>query len=362
MKVPKATLLPSKTWFIRLRLGGESIPITAATEKECTKQSQLIKAEYLAGKRAPKAAGPVAEKLPTLREAIDIYIARLDNILSPATVRGYTCIRNNRFKGVMDKPISDIDDWQAVCNKEATFCSAKTLKNAWRFVGSAIRASGGAVPKVRLPQVVKKEIQWLQPEQIPVFLKALEGSKAEVPALLALSSFRRSEMCGLDWKDKPVDFKSNTVTVGDVAVYDKNQKLVTKEEAKNESSQRVVPIFIPQLIAALEREKKDIGPVVRYTPNALYKKINQICEKAGLPLVGVHGLRHSFASLGFHLRMSEQEIMDIGGWSDYQTVHKIYKHLAQIDRAKAQSKMAEFYKNVNENVNDENGALQLQVV
>lgn len=352
MKVPKPRKLPSGAWFIQLRLGGESVPVTAVTEKECVKQAGFVKAEYLAGKRAPKTE---VTKIPALKEAIDMYIARMDNVLSPATIRGYVGIRDNRFQSVMGKPLAEIDDWQKVCNKEAELCAAKTLKNAWRLVGSAVRASGFAVPKVRLPQVVKKEIQWLQPEQIPVFLDALDadkvGDKVVVPALLALSSFRRSELCGLRWEDKPVDFKANTVTVGKVAVYDKNQKLVIKEEAKNESSQRVVPIFIPQLIEALEREKRETGPVVRYTPNALHKKINQVCKKAGLPLVGVHGLRHSFASLGFHLRMSEQEIMEIGGWSDYQTVHKIYKHLAQIDLAKAQNKMAEFYKNANKNAN-----------
>ena len=54
MKVPKARKLSSGKWFIQLRLGGESIPVTAGTEKECTRQAQAVKAEYLVGKRAPK--------------------------------------------------------------------------------------------------------------------------------------------------------------------------------------------------------------------------------------------------------------------------------------------------------------------
>lgn len=41
--------------------------------------------------------------------------------------------------------------------------------------------------------------------------------------------------------------------------------------------------------------------------------------------------------------MTEQEVMDIGGWSDPQTMRKIYKHLAEKDRLKAQNKMAKFY-------------------
>lgn len=41
-----------------LRLGGESIPVTASTEKECVRQAWAVKAEYLVGKRR------IAEKNP----------------------------------------------------------------------------------------------------------------------------------------------------------------------------------------------------------------------------------------------------------------------------------------------------------
>ena len=73
MKVPKARKLSSGKWFIQLRLGGESIPVTAGTEKECTRQAQAVKAEYLVGKRAPKK--PEETDSPTLNEAIDSYIS-----------------------------------------------------------------------------------------------------------------------------------------------------------------------------------------------------------------------------------------------------------------------------------------------
>ena len=57
------------------------------------------------------------------------------------------------------------------------------------------------------------------------------------------------------------------------------------------------------------------------------------------------------ASFAYHLGMSERETMEIGGWSDPQTMHKIYTHLAAADRVKAENRMAEFYKNANQNAN-----------
>ena len=51
MKVPEPRKLPSGSWFIQLRLGGESIPVSSTSKQVCIKEAQAIKAEYLAGKR-----------------------------------------------------------------------------------------------------------------------------------------------------------------------------------------------------------------------------------------------------------------------------------------------------------------------
>lgn len=67
-----------------------------------------------------------------------------------------------------------------------------------------------------------------------------------------------------------------------------------------------------------------------------------------LPEVGVQGLRHSFASLAYHLKLSEQETMQLGGWSDYKTMRKIYTHLAKVDRLKAENKITSFFSSASE--------------
>lgn len=68
MKVPEPKKLPSGTWFIQMRLNGVSVPVSAPSKKECIQQAQLIKAEYLAGRRR------IASNDITLREAITEYI------------------------------------------------------------------------------------------------------------------------------------------------------------------------------------------------------------------------------------------------------------------------------------------------
>jgi len=67
--------------------------------------------------------------------------------------------------------------------------------------------------------------------------------------------------------------------------------------------------MIPELLAALEAVEDKSGPVVRCNPNTIYHQINRVCARNGLPRVGTHGLRHSFASLGYHLGVPELEML-----------------------------------------------------
>jgi integrase len=341
MKIPKARKLPSGTWFIQLRLGGESIPVTAQTERECTRTAQLIKAEHQAGKReaAKNASSPV-----TLGEAVESYISSRENILSPSTVREYRTIRNTRFQSVMMANLDDIaeKDWVEACNREAALCAPKTLTNAWRFLCSVLRYSGYTPPKITLPQIPPNERPFLAPEQIKIFLSAIEGTNVELPALLGLHSLRRSEICALRWEN--VDIKKGRLHIKGAAVYDENYNLVQKPTNKNRSSTRYVPIMIDRLRVILEQERKPSGLVIdSMAPSTIRKRVNRICAKHDLPLIGSHGLRHSFASLAYHLGIPEKVAMEIGGWSDLGTMHKIYTHIAQSDMKRYETAMADFF-------------------
>ena len=85
------------------------------------------------------------------------------------------------------------------------------------------------------------------------------------------------------------------------------------------------------------------GYVVTMNSNNVYRGINRVCEANNLPSIGVHGLRHSFISLAYHLGWSELATMRVAGFSDYQTMKKIYTHLAEIDQIKNQNAMKDFF-------------------
>ena len=319
MKIPKARKLKTGGYAIRLRLNGQDRTIRANTLRRCQQEATLAKAEMLQETRRPS---------KTVKEVIDQYIERRSAVLSPSTIRGYRIIQRNRFKLALERPISGLFDWQGIVNAEASLCSPHTLKNAWGLVSAAL-AEEGIRPRVRLPQIPRNERSFLQPEEIPVFLEAIKGDKCELDALLALHGLRRSEILAI----RPEDI-GEEIIVRAAVVPDEKNVMTRKETTKTASSTRKVPVLIPRL--------RDV-PFIHLRPDTTFAHINRACRKAGLPEVGFHGLRHTFASLCYSLRLSELETQRLGGWSDAGTMRKIYTHLAEADRTAGERKLAAFF-------------------
>lgn len=339
MKVPEPRKLPSGNYFIRLRLNGVSVPITRPTAKECKRAAELIKAEYRADKRLVQ---PTQATTP--REAVDQYIEKRRNTLSPSTIRSLRTIQKYRFPDLMDRPLKSIrpEEWQKAVDIAAREYSAKTLKNAATSLATAIKAeTGQTIPRLHYGVPAPNERPFLSADEIPRFVETVAPTKYAVPLLLALSSMRISEIQALDWRDIPKD--PSFVQVRGAVVFDEHNKYQKKKQNKNSTSRRNVPILIPALAEAIERERKPSGPVMPCSQNNLREACKRLCRQAGVTEVTPHGLRHSFASLAYHLQMPEQIAMEIGGWADPGTMRKIYTHIAQSDIERYKSAIGDFY-------------------
>ena len=350
MKVPEPRKLKSGTWFIQLRLNGVSVPVSAPSKAECKNRAMLIKAEHKSSKRQITQPSEL-----TLREVCERYISLREKKqgISPTTLRGYDIIVRNRFKPYMNRRVSSIKDWQKVYDDEAAIVAPKTVQNAFSFIRSACKREGILIPEIETGIAPKRERPFFDPEQIKIFISAIQDHPQKIAMLLCLSSLRASEVQALTW-DK-VDIDKKMVYVRGAVVPDRQNKLVYKEQNKTEDSTRAVPIFIPELYDALKAVPDKTGSVVKVRANWVYKSIIRVCEENNLPLVGEHGLRHSFASLCYSLKVPIKITMAIGGWSDYNTVLKVYTHLAKKDIISETGKLENFFlpnNNANENANE----------
>ena len=335
MYIPTPQKLTDGRYRIQLRLGGKSITVTGETAADCRREATAIKSEHLTGRVVQKKC------TLTLTSAIDNYIAARPK-LSPSTVRGYKSIQKNIFINAMPKLMDEIE-WQSCIDADEH--KPKTIRNAWGFIASVYKDNGMPVPNVRLPALESRERPFLQPEQVPTFLKAISGSECELAALLGLHSLRRSEI--LDVTRSDVDLKAGVIHVRGSAVVNEDNIVVHKTTNKNLSSRRDVPIMIPrlaELVKDFQGKPKDY--LITCHPNSIWREVNSICKKNNLPEIGCHGLRHSFVSLAYHLHWSELATMKIAGYSDYNTMRKIYTHLSEIDKKQDILAMKDFFNNV----------------
>ena len=327
VKYPKYRTLADGSLLGQLMVDGKRETIKAASEKEYRARIDALRTGLLELKAHP-------EKRP-LKQVLREYIDKNDAVLSPMTICGYETIYRNRFKDYMDKPVGEID-FQQLINDEAKHLAPKTVLNSWALVSPALKDAKIPVPEVNLPAVPESNEDFLDYEQIQIFLKAIKGDRCETAALLMLHSLRMSELLKLD---AGRDIKDNTIIVRGAVVPNKNFKLVEKKTNKTTVSTRTIPIMIPRL----EELLPDEGKAVTVPRSTLNRRIVEICTSAGLPPCSPHDLRRSFASLGYHLKWSERSIMAVGGWSDLDTVHKIYVKLSQKDVAADVKAMQDYY-------------------
>lgn len=334
--LPQITILPSGAAHTRVLINGERFSITRDTEEEAI-------AEYIALKYGAKeAAKKVKRKDVTLDEAITNYINKRKAKKSPATIKGYEAYKKNRLQSMMGANVYATTDaqWQAAIARDFRKLSDKYAVNVWSFFASAIEEETGRRPKVDLDPPKKNKRPFLEPEEVLVFVNAMKGQTAEIAALLELSSLRVSEV--LDVRGTDFDLKNNRIRICGAAVYGPDGKLVHKGENKTEASTRYIPLIPPLLEAISDIDLTD-DYVVKMTSGGIYRQINRVCSANGLPKVGNHGLRHSFASLAYHLGIPEKIAMEIGGWEDSKVMHDIYTHLSKKDIAKRSQQFSDFF-------------------
>lgn len=345
-KLPTPQKLPSGMWRCQVMVSGKRVSVVdedpaVAQAKAVALRAGLIK-ESAELKESRKGA-------ITLTCAIDRYIKIRENVLSPSTIGGYREIQRNRFRELMGKKILDIEvsDLQAAVNTDAETVSAKTIKNALGLTVAVISEYKDISSKrIRLPQRKRVEHSYLDEQGMIDLFEAIQGSPAEIPILLAVwLGMRRSEIMGLCWDS--IDFKHSKILIRRTYVRDENGKYVLRDEMKTEASNRILdcPGYILQKLNEYSPEKRD-GRVFLMNPNSIYDSMRSICKRNNIPFVGVHGLRHTNASVMLSLGIMDKVAMARGGWSTDVTMKKVYYHVFQSDKDIAGSKVDSFFQSI----------------
>ena len=161
-------------------------------------------------------------------------------------------------------------------------------------------------------------------EQIAVYVNACQTHKHGICFSLAIMlGMRRGEICGLKWGD--IDFTSNELTICNQRVRLSSGQIIDCAP-KSESSIRTVPIP-SDLLPRLRKERgHPAAYVCSITPSALSHAHSKLVQRLGLPHIGMHGLRHSFATSSVKHTGDIRSLQAILGHSSYAVTANIYTH------------------------------------
>ena len=284
VKVPPPQILPSGTRFNRVTVKGTRVPISADTDEE-----------YYAKARAAK-IGLIEAKKPDNRLVKDLvaeYISAREKSRSASTIDGYLRKSKKNLQSLYPLRVKDLTKAaaQKAVDEDLKTYAPKTVWEAWSLVASATGIRYDLIFPDTSPQ--KKPPVYTEP-QIQALLAALAdyGGQTECAGLLALwLSLRRSEIMGLQWSDIGTD----CIRVRTARVYDKHHKLVEKK-TKNTTSERTIlcSSYILDKLNALPHAGKY---VFTESTAGIWKGIDTVCVRAGIPHGYLHGLRHTNATL-----------------------------------------------------------------
>ena len=163
---------------------------------------------------------------------------------------------------------------------------------------------------------------------------------------------RLGEICALEWTD--LDVNKKTISVNQSARKLNGEIIITTPKTK--SSNRTIRInddLVDLLLAMKERqiESKYIFPSpdtggIRDMP-AVTRRLHRIQDRAGLPKIRFHDLRHTFATLTLEAGVDVKTVSQMLGHTDAGFTMNTYMHVTDDMQKNAAEKMKALIENSN---------------
>lgn len=305
----------------------------------------------------------------TIDDAVAMWFETKKLSIQPNSATGYrSAIDLHLLPALGTRPVTELthDEIQEHVN---TWCNAGMGAQLLHRCVMILRASlaravkNGTIPFNPAEGIEKPSARKRRPhtiwtdEQFGAFLGAAQEDRlAPFWFLTLLEGMRRSEALGLRWGDVhwTEDEAGAIATVSQTIVPDlaHGGRALIQSRAKTKSSQRTV-MLTPSTIAVLKRHRDrqrferqahpgfwgdhnlitttTIGTPI--TPSTVKRSLQALIDRAGIPQVTTHGLRHMAATFMMKAGASPALVALKLGHSNIGTTVDIYGHLAVNDQA-----------------------------
>ncbi len=206
----------------------------------------------------------------------------------------------------------------------------------------------------------KKEIRWLSEDEIKLFKEQATAKYKTgrdryiygLPiSLIIYTGLRCGELAALKWSDidfenKKIYIRKNIVTIYDYEDTERKTRKVNLQTSTKTSDGRTIPLIksAEDILNSIKSKYQEINPDGFIINNSdkmvhvdtLSDSYTNIAKTAGIenPL-GIHTLRHTFASLLIKKGVDIKIVSDILGHKDVAFTYNIYVHILEEQKAQA---------------------------
>ena len=307
--------LPSGKIRQRVTINGKRLSFTGKTQKEV--RQKVADYIYFSDNETSD------REDPRVKYILKTYIASKEGVLSPATIRGYRAIVKH-FEPLYDVRLSELTapDIQYLISGYAKDHSAKSTKNLWALLSSALGQFSDKRYKITLPTYIRPKQYTPTDNEVKAFLTDCPEILKIAAALSAFGTLRRGELSALKYED--LDRDNNTITVHSDMVFTTDNEWICKPYPKTTASIRNI-IYPSEVINMIpEGQKSDY--IIPLNPAALYNQFRRRAEKLGLKGFTIQSLRRYAASSMHSQGIPDKYIQGVGGWSSDQVLKLCYEN------------------------------------
>ncbi len=236
--------------------------------------------------------------------------------------------------------------------------SPKTVKNVHVFLSTALDKAvaekliaENPAKGCKLPKADHSEMQTLPLDKVDQFFAEAKRSGVYEMYLLEIATgLRRGELLGLKWTD--LDGQANTIHVRRQIC--RIDGVVTEGPLKTKNSYRKIVIPSDVMSVLKEKEKNDAGfseyvfPSAKtggpISPDSVLHMLHRVLERAGLPKIRFHDLRHTFATMALQNGVDVKTLSNILGHFSAGFTLDTYAHVTTNMQQDAADKVGNFLK------------------
>jgi len=338
-------------WEASLRLaGGLRRYWYAATRREVQEQLTAALRDRDRGMPLPGGRQTLAQFLESWLDTVGTPTLR------PRTLEGYRVLARLHLLPYLGKKelrkLTPQDLQRVYAEKLASGLAPRTVGHCHRFLHRALEDAmrWGLVPRnicdlISPPRVPQMEMRALSPAQCQEFLHAAEGDAFEALYVLALTTgMRQGELLALKWGD--IDLSTGTLQVRRSIARLTGQGFV-ESEPKTAKSRRSISLMGMAVDALRRHRQRQIETRLAVGPaweehglvfcNSLGRPLERqsvtqrsfrpLLDKAELPHIRFHDLRHSAASLLLSLGIHPKVVQEMLGHAQIGITMDTYSHV-----------------------------------